>query len=152
MLGDAKLESFVEVDSHSPGVLYADRIRRPGIERLWYGLAEQECGRSIDHEPPQWTSSKRTDLQNSREHIAREQAARGVYAAVLPGVAGAEIRVNLIVRRSQVELRPAPEHVSGEKHSLPRSGLVPTALRGTAWRTFRRRVTSMRADGRGNLG
>src|SRR5580698_7238237 len=118
MLGHAKLESFVEIDSDSPGVLNADGIGRPCIECLRDGLAEEKCGRAVYHEAAQLGSAKRTHFKNSRQHIASEQAAGVVDATVGRGITGAKVRINLVVRRRQVELRPAPEHVAREKHAV----------------------------------
>src|SRR5579863_7790392 len=117
MLGHAELESFINIDSHAPRVLDPDRIRRPGVERFGYGLAEQECRSAEYHKSAQHASPKRTRFQHSREHIACEQAARRIHSPVLPCVAGAQVWVNLVVRRRQIELPPSPKRIPGEKHS-----------------------------------
>src|SRR5260370_32740505 len=116
MLGDTKLETFGNVDSSAPGMFNANRIGRPRVERLGNGLAEQERGCPKDHQAPQWATAERPYFQNSREHIAREQAAGGIDSAVLSGIAGAQIGINLVVWGREVELRPAPKHVVGKEH------------------------------------
>src|ERR1700722_103338 len=127
MLGDAKLESLVNVDSCSPGVYDADGVGRPGIQGLWHVLAEEKRRRAEDHEPAQESAAEGTDLENSRQHVAREQIAGGAGAAVLLGVSGALVRVDLVVRRGEIELGPSPECVAGEKEASAGIAFVPTA-------------------------
>src|SRR5579859_5497969 len=101
MLGHAKLESLRDIDSCAPGVLNADRIRRPGVERLGDRLAEQESRCAPYLEAPQRSTAKWTDLEYSRQHVTRKQAARSIDAAILPGIAGALVRIHFVVRRRQ---------------------------------------------------
>src|SRR5579864_410468 len=138
VLGHAKFESFIDINPDSPRMFNADRIGRPRIECLRNRLAEQESGSSVHHEPAQRTPAKRTNLENSRKHIAREQTAGRVHPAVLAGVAGAKIGINLVMRRGEVKLGPAPEHVSREKHAVVRSRIVPSALRRLGFRSASR--------------
>src|SRR5271169_4186989 len=140
MLGDAKLESSGDVDPCAPGMLNANGIWRPGVERLGNGLAEQERGGSKDHQAAQLAASERSDFQNSREHVTREQAARSVDSAVLPGIAGAEIRIDLVVWRREVKLRPAPEHVVRKEHAVVGTRHIPGSMR-TWLRTRLRRAS-----------
>src|SRR6267142_1029936 len=97
-------------------MLYADSIWRPRIEGLGHVLAEQERWRSKQHEPAQRSTPKGTHLQNAGDHIAGKHTARRIHSAELTNVSGAEIRINLVVRRRQIELRPSPQHVAGKEH------------------------------------
>src|ERR1700724_3145676 len=90
-------------------MLDADRIGRPGVKRLWDVLPEQKCRLPKQHEPAELALAKRTHLQISREHVTGEFAAGCFRASVDLSVPGTQIWIDLVVRRSQVELRIAPE-------------------------------------------
>src|SRR4029077_13194202 len=124
VLGHAKFKSLSDKDSYSPGMLNADCIRRPGVEGLWDGFAKQKGGSAKHHEAPQRSAAKGTDLEHSREHVAGEQAARGVRTAILPSVSGAEVWVDFVVWRRQVKFRPSPKHVAGKEHSVLGFGIL----------------------------
>src|SRR5271163_3239726 len=116
MLRHTKFESLPDKNSPAPGVLNADRIRRPRIERLWDGLAKQKRRCAKHHQAPQLSPAKRTHLKHPRQHIARKHAAGSIHAAVLSSVPGAKVGIDFVMRRSQVKLRPPPKHVMGKEH------------------------------------
>src|SRR5580692_6155887 len=99
MLRDPNLESLAGIDRGPPRMLDADGIERPGVERLRKILSEQECGRSEEHEAAQLAATKGPHFQGSGEHVAGEHAAGRVHAAVLPSGGGAQVMINLVVRR-----------------------------------------------------
>src|SRR5580704_17666504 len=109
MLRHTKFKSLPNENRSAPRVLDANRIGRPGIERLRNGLAEQERRRAKHHEAPQLSPPERTHLQHSRQHIAREHAAGSVHSAILSSISRTDPGIDFVVRRSQVKLRPTPE-------------------------------------------
>src|SRR5438270_13398964 len=129
MLGYAKLETAVEIDSGSQGVLNADRVEGPGVQSLGNCLTGKKRRRAIEHESAQGTLSKGADLQDPREHVAREHAAGSIDTPVLPSISAAQVGVNLVMRRRQIKLRPPPKHVPREKHAFVRIGGFPCAVR-----------------------
>src|SRR5579871_855209 len=120
MLRHAEFESFRDEDSRAPGVLDANRVRRPRVERMGDGLAEKERRGAKDHQAAQLSAAKRTHLQRPGNHVASEHAARCVDAAVLAGVARTNVRVDFVMRRRKIQLSPSPECVAWKKKAILR--------------------------------
>src|SRR5580692_4929592 len=122
MLSYAEFESLRDVNSQSPRMLNANRIWRPGIKILRHIFAKQKRRLPKEHESPKLTLAKRTHLQEPGEHIARKHAAWSVRASIAAGVSRAQIWINLVMRRRQINLRVAIKSVMRKKHSIRCAG------------------------------
>src|SRR5215469_6374784 len=118
MLGNAHFEAPSHVDGGSPGMLETDGIERPGVETLRHVLAEQKTWLSKKHETAEGATTEGADLHQARKHVAGEGITRCIRAAIVTRIGGAEIGIDFIVRRGEVELRPAPESVCRKEHPL----------------------------------
>src|SRR5215469_107750 len=118
MLGNPHFEAPPHVDGSSPGMLDADGIERPGVETLRYGLAEQKTWLSKKHETAERATTEGADLDEAGKHVASKGIARCIRAAIVTRIRGAEVGIDFIVRRGQVELSPAIEGVGRKEHSL----------------------------------
>lgn len=111
MLGDAHFEAASQVDATSPGMLEADGIEGPGIETLGYILAEQKTWVPKKHETAEGATTKGAGLDLPGKHIASKGIARCIRATIITRIRGAQVGIDLIVRRRKVELGVAPESV-----------------------------------------
>jgi hypothetical protein len=118
MLRSAKLKTLADVNTETPGMLDADGIWGPRIESLWDILAKKKAGRPEKHKTAQLSATEGTYLKHSRQHVTGEHATGSVYSSVLFGIPCAKVRINLIMRRSYVDLSPSPEHILWEEHPI----------------------------------
>src|ERR1700690_2375265 len=103
-------------------MLDTDRVKRPGVERLRDVLAKQNCWLPEEHEPTELALAKGAHFQESRKHIASEFTAGSIRASIGFGVACAQIWIDLVVRRGQVELRIAPQSIFRKEGTVRRIG------------------------------
>src|ERR1700693_583485 len=118
MLGHPHFESLAQIQSAAPRVLQPDRVKRPGVKRLWKILAKQESGFSKQEEPAELPPAKGMSFHISGNHVARESVAGIVDSARNSRVGATQIRINLVVGRRKVELSVAPEGIAGKEHPL----------------------------------
>ena len=96
------------------------------VYRVWgMVLPNKKCRSAEKHQAAQWPAAEWANFKDSGEHITGKHAAWGVDAAVFSGVAGADVGIDFVVRRSKIELRPAPESVARKEHAF---------LAGWGWR------------------
>src|SRR5450631_102474 len=93
-------------------------VRGPGIEILRDSLAEQESRLAKHHEAAKLAAPKRSHFEQAGKHIPGKFAAWGVGASVVASVGGAEVGIDLVVRRREIELSKAVERIRREKHSV----------------------------------
>src|SRR5262245_29110241 len=60
MLGNPRFETFSKVDGGAPGMLDADRVKRPCVKSLRNGLAEQEAWLTPEHKAAEGSPAKRS--------------------------------------------------------------------------------------------
>src|SRR6184192_2842202 len=96
----------------------SDGVKGPGVKILRNILSEQEAWFPEYHEPAERASAERARLQQAGEHVTGESGAGSVSAAKSSGVGAADVRVNLVVRRCDVELAITPKCIRGQKHSV----------------------------------
>src|SRR5215469_7293413 len=118
MLGNPHFEAPPHVDRGSPGMLDADGIERPGVETLRYVLAEQKTRLCKKHETAKRTPTEGADLDEAGKHVAGKETARCIRTAIVTRIRGAEVGIDFIVRRCQIELSPAIQGVGRNEHSL----------------------------------
>src|ERR1700737_3580661 len=118
VLGYPHLKALPNVDASSPGLFHADRVKRPGVKRLRKVFAEQKARFPKQKHSPQLSAAEGACLHIAGEHVARKGIAGGIGSSANSSIRSAEVRVNLVVRRRQIELPIAPEHVVGKKHPL----------------------------------
>src|SRR5215472_9449215 len=118
VLGHAKLETTSQENAGTPGALPADRVGRPGVESLGHILAKKETRLAEKEKTPQLGASEGTNLHVGRKHIAGEGVAGSIRSAVIFGIGSAEVGVNLVMWRREVELAISPERVAGKKHPV----------------------------------
>src|SRR6266496_2257874 len=118
VLRNPHFETFTHVNGGAPGVLNSNRVKGPCVQILGDVLTEEEVWFTPEHEAAQRTPAKGTDLQNSREHIA----GKGVTGRALPSVdtriGGANIRIDLVMGRSDLELGVSPKRVRGKEETV----------------------------------
>ena len=118
MLGPAHLEALAHVDPHAPGTLHTDAGEGPGVESLGKVSAKQEARLTEQQEPAKFAATKGPCLDVAGKHVAGKGRAGGVHASEIAGVGTANVGINLVVWRGQVELGIAPESIAGKEHPL----------------------------------
>src|SRR5690349_9464487 len=117
MLCHAQFEAASDCDSRSPRAFPADRVRRPRVQGVRNVLTEQKIGGAEKEQTLQLSPCKRAHFHISRQHVASERIAGRIFAAEITGVGRAQIRIRLVVRRSDVELAVSPDKVVGQEKS-----------------------------------
>src|SRR5438552_974790 len=99
MLFDSHLEALTHINRRTPGMLDANRVKRPGVQVLGNVPAEQEAWLTPQHKAPKRGPSKRTNFQFPREHVTGEGIARRAVASVSTSIGSAQVRIDLVVGR-----------------------------------------------------
>src|SRR6266550_4294359 len=134
MLGHTGFESLADINCRSPGMFHPDRVKGPGVKRLGNIPSKKKRGLAEEHEAAELATSEGAHLKLTGNHVTGKGVAGSVYPAELSCVRGANVWVNFVVRRSNVELSVSPKHVRRKKHSFvlrridlcPRPGRQPS--------------------------